>query len=145
MNDSPATLKDLSETATSQDTVPDDTSIIPSPPPSIPPISIKVRGGCFATQDEAKTFANNLGDVLCEVSRYIDMRTIDGVTVGVDYTQALAELDRGRAEPRPLTHATAEEDGVIGAAMAPSVLRDGAVKPTSYFTSGFFWASVPKT
>lgn len=119
-----------------QEAIPDDKPAIKLPLPSIPPISIAVRGGCFASDDEARAFANRLGGVLCEISRHIDMRTIDGVTIGVDYTQALAELDRGRAELRPLTHSTAEADGVIGAAMAPSVLRDGEVKTHLIFHVG---------
>lgn len=136
MSDSPTAVEHLSETAMTQDVVPDDKPAIEPPLPSIPPISIAVRGGCFASDDEARAFANRLGSVLCEISRHIDMRTIDGVTIGVDYTQALAELDRGRAELRPLTHSTAEDDGVIGAAMAPSVLRDGIVKTHLIFHFG---------
>lgn len=136
MSDSPARPAQEADAALSSDMVPGDVAAAEPPPQSISTISISVRGGCFATEDEARTFANTLAAIVCEISRYVDMRTIDGVTVGVDYAQALAELDRGREELRPLTHSTEENDGVIGAAMAPSVLRDGKVKTHLLFNFG---------
>lgn len=102
MSDSSSMPEEHAEPQPESGGIPADAAALELPPQSVSTMSICVRGGCFATNEEAKAFANTLAAVICEISRYIDMKTLDGVTVGVDYAQALAELDRGRAGLRPL-------------------------------------------
>ncbi|WP_267395562.1 MULTISPECIES: hypothetical protein [unclassified Sphingomonas] len=74
--------------------------------------------------------ANALGEaVLAVVSlagSFIDLSSLDGVTVAIDYDGALAELDRGLPGLRPLTRSNTEE--MQGVAMSPAVMRDGEVR-----------------
>jgi hypothetical protein len=60
-----------------------------------------------------------------ELSKVIDISRLDGVSIAVDYAEALANLDRGFEASHPLT----PSDGlVIGVAMTPAVLREDVVK-----------------
>lgn len=109
---------------------------IETAPLTVPAYQISVQGGCFENEEAARTFGKRLGFVIEELSRHVDLSTLDGVSVALDYPRALAELDRGRGDLQPLAASTAEADGVIGAAMAPSVLRDGKIKTHLVFHVG---------
>lgn len=86
--------------------------------------TINVRG-YGADEDEARALGNRVGLWVRELSRHINLAQLDGVTIAGDYSQALAELDRGYKTNFVLT----PSDGVaIGIAMTPSVLRDGELK-----------------
>lgn len=94
------------------------------PPDTAPEqFSISLRG--FQNEDRAKNVGNLIGSCIRELSRYIDLSGLDGVTIAFDYAQALRELDRGFETKRPLTPTDGE---ALGVAMTPRVIRDGNVK-----------------
>jgi hypothetical protein len=68
-----------------------------------------------------------------ELSRYIDLSNLDGLTLGGDYPRALAELDRGYESTIVLTPSN---DVAIGIAMTPSVIRDGQLKSHIVLNAG---------
>jgi hypothetical protein len=86
-------------------------------------LSVSLRG--FDSEQHARDFSNILGCWVRELSRYIDLSGLDGITVASDCSQTLAELDRGYATLHKLTPS---KEFVVGVAMTPSVLRDGKVK-----------------
>lgn len=93
------------------------------PPTAAESISVTLRG--FGTEQHAKEFADLIAFCARELSRRIDLSGLDGITVANDYSQALAELDRGY----PTSHRlTPSEEFVFGIAMTPSVLREGKLK-----------------
>jgi len=61
-----------------------------------------------------------------EIGRYIDISTLDGITIAVDFDAALRELDRGieglRQEERT------NDEGLIGVGKAVAVKRGGEIK-----------------
>ena len=64
--------------------------------------------------------------VLRELGRYIDLSTLDGVTVSSDYDHALQTLDCGFTHSKPLTRSNSETR--VGVAMAVYVKRDNVFK-----------------
>lgn len=93
-------------------------------PSTLPSIGVSVRG--FSNLEAAKNLGRSVLAALEEVGRAIDISTLDGVTVAVDYDEALAELDRGK---RDLKNDWRTNDGVLtGVAKSTLVLRDGIVK-----------------
>jgi hypothetical protein len=103
---------------------PDETAQTVESPPTAPEnLSVSLRA--FDTEQHAREFGNLIACYARELSRYIDLSGLDGITVAHDYSQALAELDRGYATSHRLTPS---EEFVIGIAMTPSVLRDGKLK-----------------
>jgi hypothetical protein len=94
----------------------------PLPPPTAPQFSVTCNG---IEEEVAQRFLPIIGQYIIEISRYIDLERLDGVTVAADYPAALAELDRGYETRHVLTPTS--EFG-IGVAMTPAVIRDGAIK-----------------
>lgn len=94
----------------------------PLPPVTVPNFSISFLG---IDEEAANRFGQVLGRYIQEISRYIDLCSLDGVTVALDYPAALAQLDRGYETSHVLTPTT---DFATGVAMAPAVMRDGAIK-----------------
>jgi hypothetical protein len=76
-------------------------------------------------QEAAEDHASTLGELFHEVGKLIDISALDGVTIGFDYDEALASLDRGYETVHTLSKTT--EFG-LGVAMTPAVLRDGVLK-----------------
>lgn len=76
-----------------------------------------------------------LGDLLAEISRYIDLSGLDGLTLAADYHQALLDLDRGYKTDYRLT--PTENAYATGIAMTPAVLRGGIVKSHIVLSSVF--------
>ncbi len=68
-----------------------------------------------------------------ELSRFIDLSNLDGLTLGGDYPRALAELDRGYETAIVLTPSS---DVAIGIAMTPSVIRNGRLKSHIVLNAG---------
>lgn len=89
------------------------------------PRDIQFTARRFADEQYAKDSINKLHSVISVLSQSIDLTDLDGVTVAFDYEEALAELDRGYDTNYKLTPTT---DVAIGIAMAPTVIRDGAIK-----------------
>lgn len=98
----------------------------PELPPSTAPGTIPFNMRAFASTDEAERVAGKIGAYVRLLSRAMDLSRLDGVTIAYDYDAALAELDRGLTDVRPLSRSN--DDQLIGVGMAPAVLRDGVVK-----------------
>jgi hypothetical protein len=79
-----------------------------------------------ADEPTANKIASTVWGVVKELQQFMPLNRLDGVTFANDYPGALAKLDRGFVNQKPLT--TNDEEGVDGVAMAPLVLRDGVVK-----------------
>ena len=94
-------------------------------PPMTAPDSFSVTVDCFESEEDATSYANLIGQYVREVSRYIDLARLDGVTIANDYVKSLSNIDRGYESNHTLTPT---EDHAIGVAMTPAVLRDGKVK-----------------
>ena len=73
------------------------------------------------------------GGFTYQLSRYIDLSNLDGLTLAGDYPKALAELDRGYESTIVLTPSN---DVAIGIAMTPSVIRDGRLKSHIVLNAG---------
>jgi hypothetical protein len=102
------------------------------PPPTAPEnISISLRS--FDTEEHARAFGDLVATYVRTLSRYINLTTLDGITIAFDYTQALLELDRGYETKHKLTPS---EGIVLGVAMTPAVIRDGKIKSHMLFNAG---------
>lgn len=87
--------------------------------------SVQVRGFAEAEAETATRLATVVGGIIQALGRYIELHTLDGVTLAFDYDQALLELDRGYISSRQLQ---ATKSHVYGVAMTPTVIRDGELK-----------------
>jgi len=95
------------------------------PPPTVPEnLSLNLQG--FASREDAERLGHVLANTVRDISRYIDVSRLDGISVAFDYNAALAQLDRGYQSSRPLSRTS--DDLNIGVAMTPAVLRAGVVK-----------------
>lgn len=94
------------------------------PPTTMPPgLNCAVKG--FANEDAARRLGELVLGCVQMVGSFIDLSTLDGVTIAIDYDAALAELDRGLEGLRPLSRSNSEE--MQGVAMSPAVMREGSV------------------
>jgi hypothetical protein len=101
-------------------------------PPTAPEtISLNLRG--FDAEEHARDFGNLVATYVRELSRYIDLSTLDGITVASNYAQALLDLDRGYATSLKLTPS---DRLAYGIAMTPAVVRDGKIKSHMVFNAG---------
>jgi hypothetical protein len=113
------------------DQIPDD-----EPPSSLPPkFTVSVKG--FADPEVAKAMGYAMGELVGELGRYIDVSTLDGITVAVDYDAALRELDRGIEGLRPLEKTN--DEGLVGIAKAPLVRRGDEVKTHMVFDAAYVY------
>jgi hypothetical protein len=102
------------------------------PPPTAPEnMSISLR--CFDMEEHARAFGDLVATYVRSLSRYIDLTTLDGITIALDYAQALLDLDRGYATSFKLTPS---EGIALGVAMTPAVIRDGKIKSHMLFNAG---------
>jgi len=85
--------------------------------------SVSILG--IDTEEHGREFAGLIAGYVRELSRYIDLAGLDGITVASDYRQALLDLDRGYATSFQLTPS---EEFVVGVAMTPLVLRNDTLK-----------------
>jgi len=103
----------------------------PSPPSAPEEFNVCVRD--WHGDAPAQQLAETAWVFTRELSRYIDLSNLDGVTLGGDYPKALAELDRGYASTIVLAPSN---DIAIGIAMTPSVIRDGVLKSHIVLNAG---------
>ena len=82
----------------------------------------------FLSKDAKTALTSNVKAAVQEVSRDIDLSTLDGVTIAADHARAVAGVDRGAEGLRQIGVSTAEIDGAIGVAKSIAVLRDGQVR-----------------
>lgn len=96
-----------------------------NPPPRTMPegLGVDLRG--FESEERAKAFGFVTAECVGEISRHINLASLEGVTVAFDYPQALRELDRGYDEKSELSPS---QGSVVGIAMTPSVLRGDVLK-----------------
>lgn|GEM_PF-609257 len=86
-------------------------------------LSASARG--YEREEDARRIGSNVLGLIQLFGKYINLETLDGITLAYDYGNALAELDRGVELGSKLQ---ASQDWAVGVAMTPSVLRDGQVK-----------------
>jgi len=103
-------------------------------PVSAPNFFISVSG---MEENAGRTLAETVGAYIREISRYVNMTALDGVTIAVDYVEALAGLDRGYETSYRLTPSS---ELVQGVAMAPLVRRDGVIKSHLVLNANFIYA-----
>jgi len=102
----------------------------PEPPVSAPErIHVSLRN--FSDKAAAERFGGVIAGCVREISRYVDLERLDGITVAYDYDDALAQLDRGFTPSRQRTRTNDER--LIGVAMAVPVMRSGIVKSHPVF------------
>ena len=90
---------------------------------TLPSLRICVLG--VLHEEFARHFGKATEMCLRECGKWIDLRTLDGVTIAEDYSRALQQLDRGYPTNNVLTPT---KDIATGVAMSPRVLRGGQVK-----------------
>lgn len=73
-----------------------------------------------------RCFRTTLQELILEVSRFIDLDLLDGVTVSFDYDEALGSVELGYESERARRYTN--EQGLIGVGKTLRVLRDGALK-----------------
>lgn len=96
-------------------------------------VSVQLSG---LPEEEATKLGHSILAVAGELSRYIDLERLDGITVATEYAEALANLDRGYETSHKLTPST---EFAWGVAMAPSVKRDGMIKSHIVLNASVIW------
>lgn len=108
----------------------------PAAPLLSDPTAPETFGVCvrdWGDEPACQALGNLVGCFTHELSRYIDLSNLDGLTLGGDHAHALAELDRGYPSTIVLTPSN---DVAIGIAMTPSVIRDGQLKSHIVLNAG---------
>ncbi|WP_300754946.1 hypothetical protein [Janthinobacterium sp.] len=106
-------------------------------PDETAPRNLPIHLHGFDTRERAVVFSEWLAGYVREISRYMDLSQLDGVTIAHDYRQALLDLDRGNISLPPLT----PSDGyAIGVAMTPLVMRDNSLKSHIVLNAAFMLA-----
>jgi hypothetical protein len=88
-----------------------------------PDVSFKLCG--FADEEVAKMLAHTTLLWVKVVGTKLNLAALDGITIAFDYPKALQELDRGYVSSKINAPTTELAQGI---AMAPVVIRDGAIK-----------------
>lgn len=101
------------------------------PPTTARAVSVSVQGIMNAPAAEA--LGKVVGECIIELASFMDLSTLDGVTVAVDYDSALAGIDQGMVGLRPLDRTNTEE--VQGVAKTCQVVRDGKIKSHLVFNA----------
>jgi hypothetical protein len=94
------------------------------PPPRVPNYQVSFLN--CADEETANRIAAAVGRIVTSASRIMPLDRLDGFTFAADYNQALLDLDRGFSATQPLTPTS--EEFATGAAMAATILKDGALK-----------------
>lgn len=94
--------------------------------PTTFPLNVPFKLIGFSDQSNAEATAHAVAEVMRIIGEHLDLSGLDGVTIGHDYDEALASVDRGVQGLRPLSRTNS--DAIVGVAMAPVVLRDGVLK-----------------
>jgi hypothetical protein len=109
-------------------------------PPTTAPASFNACVKGFTNQEAGQQLGLEVGRVIQVVGSFMDLSTLDGITIAVDYDQALLELDRGLEGLRPLSRSDSEE--MQGVAMLPAVIRDGEVRTHLIFNASMVAALI---
>lgn len=92
--------------------------------PSIPR-NLRLSAVYFSDETLATNLLNKILSIVIEISRYIDLQSLDGITVSCDYERSLNEIDRGINNLHTLV--PTKEDAV-GVAMSIGVVRENNFK-----------------
>lgn len=92
----------------------------PEIPSTMPDIAVTVLG--FDNDYAAECLRLGTRDLVYEIGRYIDISTLDGITVAVDYDAALRGLDRGIEGLLP--EERTNDKGLVGVGKSVVVRRD---------------------
>lgn len=87
----------------------------------------------FTNREAATDLGNVLGQCVMELGSFMDLATLDGVTIAIDYDAALAGIDQGIEGLRKLDRTDTEE--LQGVAKTCQVLRDGSVRSHIVFNA----------
>lgn len=113
----------------SADAAPGETRLPPTAPENI---LVNVQG--FPDEASAKRMGHAIAEVVRACSCHIDVGTLDGITVAVDYDEALRTLDRGIEGLREEARTNDEE--LVGVAKSVTVKRGDLVKTHLVFLAG---------
>ncbi len=102
------------------------------PASTLPQLQVTVQG--ITNQCGAECLGQQMFHILREVGEYIDISTLDGVTIAVDYDEALRDLDRG-VEGLPPESRTNDQD-LAGVGKSVVVMRGDAVKTHIVLSAG---------
>ena len=109
---------------------------IGDPPPITLPKDTQetLQGLTGETEEELRELGDKLLMCVAAISTAIDMSGLDGITVAVDYENALAKFDRGVEALKGKSRLEPTNDGnAIGVAMTSTLLKDGKVKSHMFF------------
>ena len=101
------------------------------PPSTATCVSVSVQG--LTNQEAAEQLGRAVGDCVVTLGSFMDLSTLDGVTVAVDFDAALAGIDQGIAGLRPLSRTDTEE--MQGVAKTCQIVRDGEVRSHLVFNA----------
>jgi hypothetical protein len=99
----------------------------PPPPPSTVPATTTLNLRALGSDQEwNERFAGNLRYLVVECGRFMDLRLLEGVTVGFDYDDALNSVDLGYESATAKGYT--KEDGLIGVGKLLRVRREDGIK-----------------
>lgn len=101
------------------------------------PAHVRVQIVGLGPEFDASKIEDGLTRLVRQIGRNIDLTRLDGVTLAIDYAEALLNLDRGYESEHRL-QATRGDRGV-GVAMSPTVIRDGVRKSHIVMNANVFF------
>lgn len=94
-------------------------------PPTTAPASLSVSVQGFSNRDAAVALGEVVGEFVMTLGSFMELSTLAGVIIGIDYDAVLASIDQGMEGLRPLDRTNTEE--LQGVAKTCQVVRDGQV------------------
>lgn len=95
-------------------------------PPTTTPQALPVAVLGFDNRDAAEALGRAVGEIAMTLGSFMDLSTLDGITIGYDYDAALASLDQGMEGLPPLDRTDTME--LQGVAKTCQVVRQGQVR-----------------
>ena len=87
----------------------------------------------FTNREAATRLGEAVGDAVLTFGSFMDLSTLEGITIAIDYDAALADIDVGTVGLRPLDRTNTEE--LQGVAKTCQVMRDGVAKSHLVFNA----------
>lgn len=101
------------------------------PPSTAIEVGVQVRD--FTNREAATQLGEAVGGAVLTFGSFMDLSTLEGVTIAIDYDAALADIDQGMAGLGPLDRTNTEE--LQGVAKTCQVMRDGVAKSHLVFNA----------
>lgn len=98
----------------------------PPPPSTVPATTTLNLRSLGSDQAWNERFAGNLRYLVVECGRFMDLRLLEGVTVGFDYDDALNSVDLGYESS--VAKGYTKEDGLVGVGKLLRVRREDGIK-----------------